>query len=300
MDNDIIDDDNLYSILNIDNTASYEEIKKAYRKLALKYHPDKLYGNKEQFIKIHAAYEVLSNHEMKIEYDNMHNTDKQKLYINIFGRDYWISKSNIDEILLSCQGMSDSFDDEKYVHHVHKQNYNTVFTLLMDSLFKKERHDLDIVSDITCDLMDRYLDKYMRIEVKRKTRKDIELYIPLRNDITVFYDEGEIDDGRNGDIILNVVTKESEYYVKDGDMYTEIKIDEILDVYKYRHIDGNEYDVNKDDIIDGKFFIIKNIALIKDNGERGDLVIGREYPKVCPKECPKECPKGCPTDSATH
>jgi DnaJ-domain-containing protein 1 len=47
-----------YTILNVLPTASHEEIKSAYRKLALVHHPDKG-GNEETFKKIHAAYSFL-------------------------------------------------------------------------------------------------------------------------------------------------------------------------------------------------------------------------------------------------
>ncbi len=62
-----------YQILGVARTATPEEIKKAYRKLAQKYHPDKAKGNKreaeEQFKKISEAYAVLSNPEKRREYD---------------------------------------------------------------------------------------------------------------------------------------------------------------------------------------------------------------------------------------
>lgn len=62
-----------YKILGVDRNATLDEIKKAYRKLALKYHPDKAKGNKqeaeEQFKKISEAYAVLSNPEKRKEYD---------------------------------------------------------------------------------------------------------------------------------------------------------------------------------------------------------------------------------------
>jgi curved DNA-binding protein len=62
-----------YQILGVNRSATPEEIKKAYRKLALKYHPDKAKGDKRQaeemFKKISEAYAVLSNPEKRRDYD---------------------------------------------------------------------------------------------------------------------------------------------------------------------------------------------------------------------------------------
>jgi DnaJ-class molecular chaperone len=61
-----------YKILNISKTASNDEIKKSYRKLARKYHPDLNPNNKvaeEKFKDISEAYEVLSNEEARKTYD---------------------------------------------------------------------------------------------------------------------------------------------------------------------------------------------------------------------------------------
>ena len=61
-----------YEVLGVGKGASDDEIKKAFRKLAVKYHPDKNPGDKaaeEKFKEINEAYAVLSDPEQKSKYD---------------------------------------------------------------------------------------------------------------------------------------------------------------------------------------------------------------------------------------
>ena len=92
--------ENYYKVLGVHSQASGEEIKKAYRQLMLKYHPDVTQEpvGVEKFEKVVKAYKVLSDHEKRNEYDqitqitpassksNIKSILKNKFHFNIFGR----------------------------------------------------------------------------------------------------------------------------------------------------------------------------------------------------------------------
>lgn len=67
----------LYDILEVSRTATQEEIKKSYKRLAKKYHPDIYKGDdaEERFKEINAAYEVLSDEQKRAAYDRYGTTD---------------------------------------------------------------------------------------------------------------------------------------------------------------------------------------------------------------------------------
>lgn len=85
-----------YSILDIPKTASNDEIKKAYRKMAMKHHPDRNGGDDTNFKKIQEAYETLSDPTKRQQYDNpyanqqsfgfnMNHSDFDSIFSQIFG-----------------------------------------------------------------------------------------------------------------------------------------------------------------------------------------------------------------------
>lgn len=66
-----------YKILGVEKSANPDEIKKAYRKLAHKYHPDKGPGNEEKFKEANEAYQVLSDQSKRSQYDQYGETFEQ-------------------------------------------------------------------------------------------------------------------------------------------------------------------------------------------------------------------------------
>ena len=85
-------EENLYDVLGVPKDVSETDLKKAYKKLAIKHHPDKG-GNEETFKKISEAYSILSDSDKRKKYDMfgtydenaMQMPDMNDIFQNIFG-----------------------------------------------------------------------------------------------------------------------------------------------------------------------------------------------------------------------
>jgi molecular chaperone DnaJ len=81
-----------YEVLGLSRNASQEEIKKAYKRLAFEYHPDRNPGNpeaEERFKEINEAYQVLSSPEKRARYDSFGHMSSEGLFSDMgFGGDF--------------------------------------------------------------------------------------------------------------------------------------------------------------------------------------------------------------------
>lgn len=158
-----------YKILGVSRNASKEEIKKAYRRLAHKYHPDKG-GDEQKFKEINEAYSVLSDDKKRAQYDQFGTTfDKFG-----FSEDYssgreWTGFTSFEDILRNFQG----FKDKKT-----EWDFGDIFGDLFENFFGqrktgyryKKRKAPDIIIDLELTLEEIF--KGLKKEVKiRKTIK---------------------------------------------------------------------------------------------------------------------------------
>ena len=110
--------ENYYDILGVSKNASENDIKRAYRKLAVKNHPDKHPGDKtieEKFKKINEAYATLSDKEKRAAYDNAQASP--------FGRSTFTASDgrNVDDILNKFFN-DGGFNFNEFVHDKQKQS----------------------------------------------------------------------------------------------------------------------------------------------------------------------------------
>ncbi len=126
-----------YQILGVSRDADANTIKKAYRKLAMKYHPDvnKEAGAEERFKEINEAYEALSNPEKKALYDQYGTVDEQEIQAKKFQEQYSYGQSgggsfggfSFDDLFGGggFSGFGGGFTDNPYGHYSYQQQRPT-------------------------------------------------------------------------------------------------------------------------------------------------------------------------------
>ena len=149
-----------YDILGVSKTANSDEIKKAYRKVAIKYHPDKNPDNKsaeEKFKEAAAAYSVLSDSDKRNKYDQLGHQGYEQFGSQGQGFSGGI---NVEDIFNSVFGGSSPFGDFF--------GGGDIFGSSSNSRRKKGGSDLKISIPLTLEEM--YLGGTKKIKIKRLER----------------------------------------------------------------------------------------------------------------------------------
>lgn len=214
----------LYDTLEISENASQEEIKKAYRKLARKYHPDinKDSGAEEKFKEINAAYEVLSDENKKAQYDRFGDAMFGGQNFHDFSRSQG-SGANIDDILSSIFGQGGfsagngsgffggGFSGFGSGGDFGFSNFNAP--------------NLDVQENIQIPFENAALGGSYHYS-GRSGSFDIKIPVGLKDNETIrLKGKGNSHNGRSGDLLLKVkVLDSAEYERVDDDLYRNIDI----------------------------------------------------------------------------
>lgn len=214
----------LYDTLEISENASQEEIKKAYRKLARKYHPDinKDSGAEEKFKEINAAYEVLSDENKKAQYDRFGDAMFGGQNFHDFSRSQG-SGANIDDILSSIFGQGGfsagngsgffggGFSGFGGGGDFGFSNFNAP--------------NLDVQENIQIPFENAALGGSYHYS-GRSGSFDIKIPVGLKDNETIrLKGKGNSHNGRSGDLLLKVkVLDSAEYERVDDDLYKNIDI----------------------------------------------------------------------------
>ena len=250
---------NLYEILEINENASENDIKKAYHRLALKYHPDKNkdLNTKDKFQSIQSAYEILIDQESRIQYCKM-NRIEQNNFVNLlqkifkdslvleeikhfgihFEKKDWhylennfkslIQALNLKEILvLFKQGkfpkktLSISDTDNDTDNDILSDNYELFSSL---PIYYQKNNILDIEIKIDICLSDLIQNNKKKIKIKRAINNKIiknTFIFNIEKPYVIFTNYGDVKENNNGNLIVKLNLPNNFYWGNDIIIYEQ-------------------------------------------------------------------------------
>ena len=279
-----------YNVLGVDKNATPDDIKKAYRKLARKHHPDLNPGNEEakkKFQQINEANEVLSDPEMRKKYDQYGATYGEHWK---HGEDY--EKARRAQGAGAAGGrssMGGSWEDFSYTHGQHEGDFSDFFESIFGASTARDRRGgrvrfkgEDYNAELHLNLTDAVKTHKQVLSVNGK---NIRITIPAGVEdgqvIRLRGHGGEgVNGGPNGDLYITFrITNNTPFKRVGADLYTNVTID------LYTTVLGGEVTV---DTLEGKVKLKvapgtqngtkvrlkgKGFPVYKKEGEHGDLYV---------------------------
>ena len=208
----------LYETLEVSQDASSEEIKKYYRRLARKYHPDinKDAGAEEKFKEINAAYEILSDENKRKQYDQFGDSMFGGQNFHDFARGQ--GNVNLDDIL--SQIFSGGFGGFGGSNFGNAGFGGFDFSHLG---FKNTRNqpNLDLNAQVTIPFTTAILGGKHSVNVQGKNY-DIKIPAGIKNGETIrLKGKGQTIGAQSGDLLLKVSVSPHPQYTQEGDDLTK-------------------------------------------------------------------------------
>ena len=282
-----------YQTLGVDKDASQDEIKKTYRKLARKHHPDLNPGNdaaEERFKDINEAYEVLSNPEKRKKYDRFGNQWQQYERTGGQEKDFnwspWQKQSSGNQNVNSRSVSPEEFAEILGGQGNFSDFFETLFGANRQGGTSREKdysrpspgsaQDIEHTVEITLEEAFRGITRTIQWENGKK----IEVAIPpgVRTGSRIRLN-GQGSGSPAGDLFLKInVSPDTIYHRKGDDLNVELPVD------LYTALLGGETEVNSIDRTvkltippetpNGKPFLLRGLGMPKLNKptQRGDLI----------------------------
>jgi DnaJ homolog subfamily A member 2 len=317
-----MDNETYYKILNVKKSASEAEIKKAYRNLALKNHPDKG-GDPEKFKEISEAYETLSNPEKRKKYDkfgkdglNKNFNDPFNMFKNMFKREQkctdikHVCSLTLEEIFQG-KNLNVTFKIQKICQQCDgtgaKEGFKTsdckdchgsgtkVYTRQIGPGFIQQLHS-------TCDKCNgsgQFIKEEERClgchgQQTITGENSIEFKVPpgisKNNFITIKGVGHQHPSKQNGNVIISINELPHPVFKRDGQNLVVVKKISLLDAltgfqFPIVLLNGEEKIVQCETVVHNKSLVLKGMGLPFQGG-RGNMVFNFdvEYPKELLKE----------------
>ncbi len=238
---------NPYETLGVDTSSSEDDIKKAYRKLSKKYHPDANGGDDAEFKKISEAYRILTDPKAKADYQREQMRKAQSG--NPFGG--FTRSSSMDDIMREFMNGGTPFGFGPDVHF-HR------------SKVKKKVHGKDINIRVMLSLEESFRGKSIEIKVDRNERLNSEKLVKRNKRIKVVIPKGASDGqilllrkqgnqgmngGKDGNIVITVNVDPHRYFMRrEHDLYATVKVPVSQMIlggqFQFKNIDGEMLTVN--------------------------------------------------------
>ncbi len=274
-----------YKVLGVDKSASQDEIKKAFRQMAQKLHPDKPGGDEKKFKEINEAYTVLSNPEKRKQYDT-------------FG-------SNFDGAQGGPAGGFGGFDFSGFQGGFNGQHVEfdlgDIFSQFFGGGMRRTPKGQNIQIDISLTFKESVFGVTKNVSYfKKKDSKKHELSIDIppgiedRQALRVTGRGEPIEGGNPGDLIVMVHVEKHKHLRKNGQhLEMELKLlptELILGTKKeFEGVDKKIEIKIPERTHPGEIFRVKGEGIRYGSGSRGDLfvIVSLDIPKKLDKKARK-------------
>ncbi|KAH7365566.1 hypothetical protein KP509_18G035300 [Ceratopteris richardii] len=295
-----------YDILQVPKTASEDQIKKAFRKLALKYHPDKNAGNQEatkRFAEINNAYEVLIDREKRNIYDQYGEEGlkqsnaggsggggfAQDIFRQFFGGGMGFEEEEEsrtprgDDVSVEIFASLEDVYSGSTMKIWREKNVLKPAPGKRDCNCKNEVFHKQIGPGMFQQFTKQVCDKCSNVKFEREgyhLTLDVEKGIPDGHEV-VFYEDGEpIIDGDPGDLKFKIFSVKHDRFRREGnDLHTTVMIsllDALVGFEKdIPHLDGHKVSIGTKGITKPKSmrrFPGEGMPIF-ESSKKGDLIV---------------------------